>query len=324
MELSIKLNKRFANDMGLNIKVYHEPYFTERLNQLADVMDLRKIKDWYEEYKEVFTDEFDSNEKKFLNAIEDLKAKMIKSIQNSNSYKAFNMSNPYPVENKYNLPRTDVFKQHNAGKKMLSIDLSKANFNVLKLYDKEIVCGCDYYPQLVQKFMEKEDYYSYKFARYIKNSKYFRQYIFGKLNSKKQQQMQHVVMNKIIEELIELNICKPSDIINKTHDEIIIDLERIGVFGRTELDRHKENWERKLNVDIKAVQFELVQIDIFNHFYKRDLSNDKIVEIKGVNGNFLPQVLRVIQGKDITENDKVFYSEGLLSKFIQNYDEVRI
>ena len=54
--------------------------------------------------------------------------------------------------------------------------------------------------------------------------------------------------------------------------------------------------------------------DFYNINYN---DNFKPISIKGLNSLFLPLVLRKLNNEEITENDKIFYHEGFLSKFIE-------
>jgi hypothetical protein len=49
-----------------------------------------------------------------------------------------------------------VYVKERADQYMISIDMTKANFNCLRLVSKEIVLGCDTYEEMVKKCMNED------------------------------------------------------------------------------------------------------------------------------------------------------------------------
>ena len=82
----------------------------------------------------------------------------------------------YSFKNEESVTSNNIYNQTNVGKKFVSIDLKKANFQILRKMDKDIVLGADTYEEFIGKFTDID---------YIKNSKYTRQVIFGKMNPKR-------------------------------------------------------------------------------------------------------------------------------------------
>ena len=48
----------------------------------------------------------------------------------------------------------------------------------------------------------------------------------------------------------------------------------------------------------------------------RDRDGEYSIAFKGLDNYMMPFVLRHFLGEEVTESDKIFYHEGLLSKFI--------
>lgn len=89
-------------------------------------------------------------------------------------------------KNPFSIPSGNVYKGDNIGKKYISIDMAKANFSALVHYEKEIgmdsaeksfgqLCGYDY-NKFIGHFTDN---------KFVAESKYVRQYIFGHCCSKR-------------------------------------------------------------------------------------------------------------------------------------------
>lgn len=75
----------------------------------------------------------------------------------------------------------------------------------------------------------------------------------------------------------------------------------------------------RFNIPFRIELFYLHKITGTNGYYKEIVKNiiEREYEFKCLNNYTLPFVLRKFNGEEITENDKLFYHEGLLSKFIE-------
>ena len=70
----------------------------------------------------------------------------------------------------------NIYNNSNTGKKFISIDLKKANFQALRKFNPEIVMNCGHTTILLNISMV---------TNISKKSKYTRQVIFGKLNPRR-------------------------------------------------------------------------------------------------------------------------------------------
>ena len=161
MKISDKAKDRFCKDCNIPLRLFQEPYFTDRL-KLYDcfygtldkwslfVKELKKYdceQDYFEEYNRV-------------------KDAAILDIKESEEYQQFNSEdmNKYRVQNG-NLPNKDIFKPSNADKTFISIDMKKANFSSLCHYSKDIF-NADTWEEFLGKYTNNQ---------HIINSKYIRQ-----------------------------------------------------------------------------------------------------------------------------------------------------
>lgn len=306
MDVSIKAKERFCKDRNIPLRLFQEPYFTERL-KLYDrfygtlskwdlfVKELEKYhceQDYFEEY----------------NSIKDT---VITNIKNSEGYQRFNNDdmNKFRIQN-VNLSNKDIFKPSNDDKTFISIDMRKANFSALQHYDSSIFGGAPTW----------EDYISlYTDNRHIINSKYIRQVILGNCNPKRHITYEKYLMDMILTGIEKYNLI--DKVVFFSNDEIVFELdEAMNLKTILYMCRClKEDIEEDFMLPMRVELFTLHKINGTGGYYKEIIrENEEIaIKFKCLDNYMLPFVLRKFNGEEITESDKVFYHEGLLSKFIE-------
>lgn len=306
MEVSIKAKERFCKDCNVPLKLFQEPYFTNRL-KLYDrfygtlskwdlfVRELEKYQceqDYFEEYNSV-------------------KDTVITSIKNSDGYQRFNNEdmNKFRLQST-NLPNKDIFKPSNDCKMFISIDMRKANFSALQHYDSSIFTGVSTWEDFIGMYTDN---------KHIINSKYIRQVIFGNCNPKR-----HITYEKYLMDMILTGIEKYSlidKVIFFSNDEIVFEMDReLKIKTLLYICKClKEDIEEDFILPVKVELFTLHKIKGTDGYYKEIIgeNEDVNIEFKCLDNYMLPFVLRKFNGEEITESDKVFYHEGLLSKFIE-------
>lgn len=305
MEVSEKLKERFCKDCNIPLKLFKEPYFTDRL-QLYDSY-YNTLDKW-----NIFVRELDKYkcEQDYLEEYNRVKNAAINDIKISDGYKRFNEEDMGKYSVKYkDLPSKDIYKSSNVGKLFIGIDMRKANFSALKFYDKSIFSNADTWEEFVGRYTEN---------KHIVNSKYIRQVILGNCNPKRQVTYEKYLMGLVLEVLIDELGYSASDIAFFSNDEIVIDVRKYEDCIRK---RELIEWQIKgyFNIPFRIELFYLRKITGTNGYYKEIVKNiiDREYEFKCLNNYTLPFVLRKFNEEEITENDKVFYHEGLLSKFIE-------
>lgn len=305
MEVSEKLKERFCEDCNIPLRLYKEPYFMDRL-QLYDSY-YNALDKW-----NIFVRELDKYkcEQDYLEEYNRVKNAAINDIKISDGYKRFNEEdmNKYTVKYK-DLPGKDIFKTSNNGKLFISIDMRKANFSALKFYNRSIFDNADTWGKFIERYTED---------KHIVNSKYIRQVILGNCNPKRQVTYEKYLMGLVLEVLIDELGYSASDIAFFSNDEIVIDM---GKYEDCIRKRELIEWQIKgyFNIPFRIELFYLRKITGTNGYYKEIVKNiiEREYEFKCLNNYTLPFVLRKFNEEEITENDKVFYHEGLLSKFIE-------
>lgn len=305
MEVSEKLKERFCKDCNIPLKLFKEPYFTDRL-QLYDSY-YNTLDKW-----NIFVRELEKYrcEQDYLEEYNRVKDTAINDIKLSDGYNRFNAEdmNEYTVKYK-DLPGKDIYKPSNIGKLFISIDMKKANFSALKDYDRSIFRNADTWEEFIGRYTENE---------HIINSKYIRQVILGNCNPKRHITYEKHLMGQVIEILIDELGLFTRDIVFFSNDEIIIDME-----GYIDCIRNRQVIECKIkeffNTPFRIELFYLRKITGTYGYYKEIVRNiiEREYEFKCLNNYTLPFVLRKFNREEITENDKVFCHEGLLSKFME-------
>lgn len=306
MEVSTRAKERFCKDCNIPIKIFQEPYFTDRL-KLYDrffgtlakwdvfIKELRKFpceQDYFEEYNRV-------------------KDAAILDINESEAYQKFNQEdmNQYSVTHK-NLPGKDIFKTSNNGKCFLSIDMRKANFSALHHYDSAIFGGANTWEEFIGKYTD---------LRHIICSKYIRQVIMGNCNPKRHSTYEKYLMDFVLTDLTKIYDASLDRIVFFSNDEIILDLSDLDQEHRIQMTQKIRNGVNDSSIPLKTELFILHKIIGTDGYYKEILNEngDTEIEFKCLNNYVFPFVLRTFLGEEVMESDKVFYYEGLLAKFVE-------
>ena len=305
MDVSVRAKERFCKDCNIPIRLFQEPYFTDRLklfNKFYGTLEKWNIfleglqkyhceQDYFEEYNRV-------------------KDAAILSIKESEAYQKFNEEdmNKYRVTYE-NLPNKDIFKPSNDGKLFISIDMRKANFSSLYHYDNSMFSGAKTWEEFISKFTEN---------KHIINSKYIRQVILGNCNPKRHITYEKYLMNEVLDVLIKEVGYWFDEIVFFSNDEIVIDMDNYADCIRNRnitKSKLEEYFDFPLNVEL----FYLHKINGTDGYYKEIVKGikERSFEFKCLDNYMLPFVIRSFLGEEITDSDKVFYHEGLLAKFIE-------
>ena len=289
------LIKRFCRDYNVPVSTYNGYWFPKQLSTLS-IHDLKYIEKW---------DEF-CNELESFNSAEDyfeyynkVKDSVIQYIQNHHEYECFNTMNFY-VEHPFS--KRELYCEDNHNKKFISIDLRKANFNIMNMYCKTLFKGKTW-----EEFLA-----DFGASKYLQESKYLRQVIFGACNPKKQIQAQTELMTHIADEL-DANGYKIYSVVT---DEIIIEFTTRAEYIELK-DLLKEIGILANNV-YKVTKFKLTKNDI--GYNKEILDSDNAYELgkvifKCVDSDFMCQYIKYYYNEPIEERDLVFDYKGKIATF---------
>lgn len=307
MEISAKAKERFCKDCNIPIRVFKEPYFTDRL-KLYDKF-YGTLEKW-----SIFLEELNKYncEQDYFEEYNRVKDNAILDIKNTEAYQKFNNEdmNKFAVTHK-NLPSKDIFKSSNDGKCFISIDMRKANFSSLHHYDPNIFGGANSWEEFIGRYTKN---------MHIINSKYIRQVILGNCNPKRHITYEKHLMDNILKYLIDLFI-SIDHVVFFSNDEIIIDISDMNKSEQILIKFQIENGMKYISmyIPLKVERFILHKIYGTDGYYKEIIedNDEKNIEFKCLDNYNLPFVIRRLLDEEITESDKVFYNEGLLAKFIE-------
>lgn len=305
MEVSARAKERFCKDCNIPIRLFQEPYFTDRL-KLFDKF-YGTLEKW-----NIFIDELQryNCEQDYFEEYNRVKDAAILSIKESEAYKRFNEEdmNKYCVTHK-NLLNKDIFKPSNNGKLFISIDMRKANFSSLYHYNNSMFSGAKTWEEFISKFTEN---------KHIINSKYIRQVILGNCNPKRHITYEKYLMNEVLNFLYDH--VGEERVVFFSNDEIVYDMSNINIDTlRLVVKSIDTVLKEKIDIPLKVELFILHKIDNTDGYYKEIFkeNREKDIEFKCLDNYMLPFVIRNFLGEEITDSDKVFYHEGLLAKFIE-------
>lgn len=296
MEISNSLKKRFVSDLKLPINIFSEPHF-QYFMELYDFHFKTKEKE------KVFLsllEKFETQDEFFVNS-EKISSSIKSLISNTQTFQKLNnydMNKEFPLEDQ--IKQQNIYIPQNIEKKLISVDLEKANFNVLKMIGLSEELKINSYNELLKKYTNEE---------YYLISKMIRQVIFGDLNPARQQRIQKYVINQLCKKL-KKNGCILS---SASSDEIIIQNEDI-----TPIDVKNilKDIPEKFNF-FRIEEFSFKSIEANSTFYVKNSCTDKgeKTEFKNIPGHLFAQVYKKYIGQQVNDNDLLFYHDGFLAQF---------
>lgn len=302
MYISEELKDRFVKDYRLSIKLYKEPYFTERLVLYDRYFDT--LGKWERFLNEVNKH---NNEEEYFADYNRTKDNAINFIKATPAYQRFNEEdmNKFAVSKANSqFPHKDIYHQSNIGHCFISLDIKKANFNCLSQYDTSIFDNAETWEDFIKKFTTNEC---------VIASKNVREIIMGQCNPSRVITYEKYYTDNILTGLLEDGI-PAKNIVYFSNDEIVVDitdLEPTTAFALAAI---------RSPVPLRIEQFVLKGVrDTSNNKtlgYIREMS-DGTYGFKCFNHYNLPLVLRLLNHEEVTNNDIVFEHEGILSKFIE-------
>lgn len=305
MEVSARAKERFCKDCNVPIRIFQEPYFTDRLTLYNKFYGT--LEKW-----NIFLNELDKYhcEQDYFEEYNCVKDAAIFDIKNTEAYQKFNEEdmNKYAVSHK-NLPNKDIFKPSNDGKSYISIDMRKANFSSLHHYDSNIFGGASSWEEFIERYTDNQ---------HIINSKYIRQVILGNCNPKRHITYEKYLMDGALTYLTDV-FDSMDRVVFFSNDEIVVDVSDMDKSKQVLIKFQIENGMKDMPVPLKTELFVLHKIIGTDGYYKEIINENGNTEIefKCLDNYALPFVLRKFLGEEVTESDKVFYHEGLLAKFIE-------
>ena len=302
VEFSNSLKTRFCKDYKLPFQVVQEPMFSYYIEELDSHFDTKQKLEYLTQAVMSL-----GGEEQFFAESNRVKDSIISAVQAKEVYQKLQNDRLDEYNVNTGVKQQDIYNMSNVNRTFISLDLKKANFNVFKMYDSDLVLGFDTYEEMVGSVTDYE---------YFKQSKYLRQVIFGNMLPKKQQKLQKWVMEKLIRVLHEDVGIQMEDFVSASSDEVVFAVAPEGV------EKFVDMVERKLyaNDETESIS-DWVRVEAFTlksigdkKFFVKEGTNGS-VEFKGIQSYFFMQVFKKYTEQEITDMDKAFYHDGFLATF---------
>lgn len=291
-------------------------------------------KDKWKQLEKIINNEYSGDCNKFLDTYYEMRENIITTVSQDENYDLFNKMNMdlFKPTDMPKVKSNGVYNNDNIGKKFLSVDLANANFQALKYVNKGIVRYCDTYTEFIMSFCHNKPF----LGKYISESKYSRNVIFGQLNPKRHIAIEKYIINEIRKEIeywFKTIWCidKNFKLVYMGADEIIYEVDSSNeikdiLYGLNKL-------EHILLFDVKAEYFELEGFNLCNKkgktlktiYYKKHPFNvSEYAKLKCVPLPFAPIIYKLFYNLRVNDKDKQFNYEGINTKFNENFKLIKI
>lgn len=295
MNLSNGIKQRFTKDFKLPINIFSEPYFTYQVELYDDIFKVKEKIKLLEEAIQVA-----GGEEEFFQYGSNVAKRMKEKIAATQAYQNFNkvdMNKEFPLIE--NIKQQNIYIYPNINKELISIDLEKANFNCLDLFNIKNELKVSSYDDLMKSITEVE---------YFTKSKMIRQVIFGDLNPSRQQRLQKYIINQLCIKLRENGY----ELSSASSDEIIISNASNVKHVQLLLEDVPEKFKF-----FRVEKFKFKNIDNDGKYFIKttETQNGEKIEFKSVPGHLFAQVYKKHLGLEINDYDMLFYHDGFLAQF---------
>ena len=203
-----------------------------------------------------------------------------------------------------------IYNNNNNGKQLVSIDLTKANLQ--SFINQGVIENCEY-EDFLKKYGEIE---SEHLLYYIRDSKHLRQIIFGNLNAPRQQQVERIMTEQLLDTLLEKGILHIDDIYGYTTDEIILNYtDNVSDLDDTYF---KDIYFAcsDLGIKIHTENFILKKIEPYDFWMKVDPVTNQPYKFKNIPVVYFLQVLKHVYKMPVESEDCMFLYDDLPCKFV--------
>lgn len=300
-----KLKQRFVKDYNLPINIYDDKLF----NYYIGLYDFFPVNTYVKLCQNV-KEKYGGNVSLWLDNCAKVRDAAIFGVIESDKYKIFNDSKNLLKEYGINVKvgEHSLYSQETDGKRYVSIDLKKANFQALKFAD---VLDDASYEDFITKYGGDE---------YIINSKYLRQVIFGKMNPGRTIKVEKYIVSKIHE--IVSPVFPDWKLYSFNSDELIYSLDDFYP-GEDTLNSIVGTVKEILGIEVRAECVEIKRLPIVNvngnnvDAYVRTNINTNESVLKKASTTFFPQIYKLWKGKEIQDEDLYVYFDDQLAKFVE-------
>lgn len=294
--------------MNLPINVFVQPYFMQRMRAI----DMYYT---YIEAFEVFCKEMEryANEQDYFQHYNEVKEAVIQYLRENPVMVEFcNSELLNKIAADYNGSRygkgSNLYSLTNNGKTFISIDMNKANFTALALYDSRIFDASSW-EEFIGRFTDN---------KHIIASKYIRQVIMGACNPKAQVKYERILMCRLLDYLRTKIDGLDDYFYSVTNDEILFacPTDEVAEEIRKSLENKNDIYEKVLGiVPYKYEKFWLEKLNGVDG-YLRHIDGGRF-SFKCLPAEIYHQVLNHFRGFGNTTDDLVFIHNGKLAMFLE-------
>lgn len=301
-----KLRQRFVKDYNLPINVFREDLW----NHYMALYEFFPYYRWDSLVVKVY-DEYGGNVEKWLDYCAEVRDKAILGTMETDAYKKFNSLDLKDFDIKVPAPTSHCYTEATNGKRFISIDLVKANFQVMKFTG---VLEDNTYADFIRRCGGDE---------YIINSKYLRQVIFGKMNPSRQIKIERWIMSQIA--FITTNILKDRDfeLFSFNNDELIYEDKSSTPEDSNDMRDVFNAISSLLHFDVNIEYIEVERLPIvsptgnaIDAYVRKNLITGE-EKLKKASTTFFPQIYKLWKGLAIEDKDLYFFAENQLAKFCE-------
>lgn len=293
------LKQRFCQDYGCDIRIYEEPYFSDRLALYDD--QFKTLSKWNSFMLSL--SDFDS-EDDFFAAYDLAKINAIKYILQSDAFKNFTTydSTEWQQSPYLSLSKNSMFYSNVIGKSFFSVSIKDSNYSSLRYFSKSIVDNTDSWKEFISKFTDTES---------IINSEYIEEAVFNGCNVKRIRSYTRAIMSNLLEQLLD-GVIDIASIAKFTHNEIVLDSNNLNIVDVV------SKFEQETKIPFNIESFTIVGIyknGNLRGFAKKYVNN--AIQFIDVHYVDMPAILRTLKNEPIQDSDLVFEYKGELSKFVK-------
>lgn len=307
------LANRFVSDYKLPVSITNNAQlFFYQLNLYEDRW---KAMTKWKTLIELIDRNFDGSAENFLNEYKRIREAIIKETSESKAFKKFNEMdmNVFNVKKPAAKYKT-LYNEENVDDYFLSVDLSKANFQALNHVNRDILRRSETYEEFIEHFTD---------LKYVKESKYTREVVFGQLNPSRHTTIETFLLMKVWKAFKDLKISdryKSDDILNTLSvDEFVIKID--DQFPVKMIKFLVDDILMETGIDVHMDAFKLIGYDVLNKrnghqratFYVKKFMDGRPDELYCVPQQYHTIVWKLFNGMEMERNDKYFNYERNLA-----------
>lgn len=295
-----KYKEVFCRDYGIPINVFEEPYFEDRVRLFDTIYG--SLGKW-EKFKKYVTD-IEGYEKEY-NCSENILMDIKGSIGYRNFIECSDIGNTLRID--HSCPA--VFRKEDVGRYFLSVSIPKDRlwFYVLRHFDVSILGGCEKYDSFISRYSSNPC---------ICDSITLSKLVFDNLNYTGINRYAADIMYTIMYQIVPVCPMLEGRDVYLGWSKVMFDVSCVPVNVVLSYIDHLKDLYSDYIIPVDISIFEVQNIEGFPGFIKRYTNPDGKFEVCSTNIDYMPQIMRILNGSAVRDIDRVFIHNGRLAKFL--------